>query len=141
MDDNLNPTTPLKRDRMGRVSSTAEQRAEVLAAFERSGLKGKAFAALAGINYQTFMGWRWAKSQRGGPPTSVKQRATATTLPPTFLEAVVAGSGLPLEHARCLDDHAQCLEVTLPGGSMLRIASPHQVALAAQLLNALRSPC
>jgi hypothetical protein len=141
MDENLTPTTPLKRDQLGRVSSTAEQRAEVLAAFERSGLKGKAFAALAGINYQTFMGWRWAKAQRSAPATPSKQPATTVAVPPTFIEAVVTGSGLPLEQARCLDEQAHGLEVTLPGGSMLRIASPHQVALAAQLLNALRAPC
>ena len=134
MDDNLTPTTPLKRDQLGRVSSTAEQRAEVLAAFERSGLKGKAFAALAGINYQTFMGWRWAAARRGESAPSIKPSASSMASPPILIEAFVSTSGLPLEQVHCL-------EVTLPGGSTLRIANAHQVALAAQLLNALRSPC
>jgi transposase-like protein len=36
----------------------ADQRAQLLAAFERSGLSGAAFARQHGIHYTTFCGWR-----------------------------------------------------------------------------------
>jgi transposase len=50
-------TTILKRDVLGRVTFTKEQREALLDEFERSGLKGKPFAKLVGVNYQSFASW------------------------------------------------------------------------------------
>ncbi len=47
----------LKTDVIGRVKTGARQRERVLDEFERSGLSGMKFAAVAGINYQTFASW------------------------------------------------------------------------------------
>lgn len=47
----------LKRDAVGRVSYSAGQREAILDEFERSGLKGAAFARMTGLQYQTFALW------------------------------------------------------------------------------------
>ena len=73
-----------KRDVVGRVHVSAEQRQAVLAEFERSGLSGPQFARVAGIAYQTLATWqRQAKSDAA----SLRQlaRPGATRL----IEAVV----------------------------------------------------
>ncbi len=51
------PGLILKTDVLGRVKTGARQRERVLDEFERSGLSGMKFAAVAGINYQTFASW------------------------------------------------------------------------------------
>jgi hypothetical protein len=45
------PSEICKRDCLGRVTVSAQQRESILDAFERSGLKGKPFAKLVGVNY------------------------------------------------------------------------------------------
>ncbi len=55
--DGAEQTTILKRDALGRVTVTREQREALLDQFERSGLKGQPFARMAGVNYQTFAVW------------------------------------------------------------------------------------
>jgi hypothetical protein len=52
----------LKQDVKGRVGTPAERREALLAEFERSGLSGPKFAALAGVKYQTFAWWRFKVS-------------------------------------------------------------------------------
>lgn len=47
----------LKRDVLGRVTVTREQREALLDEFERGGLKGKPFARLVGVSYPTFASW------------------------------------------------------------------------------------
>jgi len=47
----------LKTDVLGRVKTGAGQHEKVLDEFERSGLCGTKFAAVAGIKYQTFASW------------------------------------------------------------------------------------
>ncbi len=49
--------TLLKRDVLGRITVTREQREALLDEFERSGLKGLPFARMAGVNYPTFASW------------------------------------------------------------------------------------
>ena len=44
-----NPTVILKRDALGRIGYTRGQREALLDEFERSGLKGAAFARMIGI--------------------------------------------------------------------------------------------
>ena len=50
-----------------------EKREKLLDEFERSGLSGTKFAALSGINYQTFASWvirRERERQRGKAPAA-----------------------------------------------------------------------
>jgi hypothetical protein len=52
----------LKQDGMGRVKTPAARREQLLDEFERSGLSGTKFAAMAGVKYQTFA--LWARRRR-----------------------------------------------------------------------------
>ena len=112
----------LKPDVRERVSTPPEQRAAVLAEFERSGLPGTQFAKLVGMKYPTLIAWveraRRARSCKSGPRK------------PVLVEAVPA----------VLDDQA-ALIVDLGGVAVLKIADGGQVALAAQLTKALQRPC
>lgn len=47
----------LKTSVLGRVKTGTRQREAMLDEFERSGLSGTRFAAVAGVNYQTFASW------------------------------------------------------------------------------------
>ena len=122
----------LKTDKVGRVRSTPAQREAVLAEFERSGLTGTKFAALAGVNYQTFAGWM------------AKRRRTRNSAP----ESVVEGTGAALgtkrpgrlqwvEAVMAPSQRSAALVVELRGGMRLEISAPGQVSLAAELLKAL----
>jgi hypothetical protein len=44
----------LKSDGAGRVQTPVQRQVELVREFERSGLSGPRFAALSGVNYQTF---------------------------------------------------------------------------------------
>lgn len=46
-----------KRDTRGRKIATGERRAELLAAFDTSGLTQRAFARREGVNFHTFVAW------------------------------------------------------------------------------------
>jgi hypothetical protein len=48
----------LKSDADGRVFVPVERQVELVREFERSGLSGPRFAAMAGLKYQTFATWR-----------------------------------------------------------------------------------
>jgi hypothetical protein len=141
------PTIPLKRDVLGRVFVPKAQREALLDEFERSGLKGKPFAKLVGVNYQTFASWIQSRRRARGDyarlavtksaeadPTVVRNPA-----PLRLMEAVVAPlcSALP---AATVADPAT-LELMLPGGARVQVSSSSQVALAAQLLHSLRTSC
>ena len=47
----------IKSDCIGRTRYTAQYKAEVLAAYQRSGMSGPAFAKQCGIKYPTFAAW------------------------------------------------------------------------------------
>src|SRR5688500_9933695 len=107
-------TEVLKQDERGRVRVSRERRAALLAEFDRSGMSGAKFARVAGLNYQTFVGWVRQRKLDGGAATSGAVQ---------FLEAVVGPPG----ESRLAADGG--LQVELPGGSVLRIESPGQLAL------------
>ena len=48
------PDEVLKTDVLKRVRTPLERREALLEEFERGGVSGKKFAALVGVNYQTF---------------------------------------------------------------------------------------
>lgn len=113
---------PLKTDTLGRVRTPAAKRAEILAAFERSGMSGAEFAALIGVKYPTFASWRQARPW--GTPSVARPQVR-------FLEAALppapAAEGPPP------------VELELPGGVRLRLTSPTQAPLVVALLRGLAS--
>lgn len=116
----------LKQDERGRVRVSPERRGALLAEFERSGMSGAKFARLAGLNYQTFAGWvRRRRRARSGE----SQMSAGNSGGVQFLEAVVGARSESPSLA------AAGLQVELPGGCRLRIDSPGQLALAAELIS------
>jgi hypothetical protein len=110
----------LKTDALARVRAPLERREQLLDEFERSGLSGVKFAALAGVKHATFAGWA-AKRRRAR--TSDSPAAADPAAKVRWLEAVVqeAGGGLIIE---------------LAGGARARLSHGHQ----APLLRALEKP-
>lgn len=91
------------------------QRAQLLAAFDRSGLSAAAFARQHQLTYTTFCNWR--------------QRRARAQLPPAFVPVEVAAPTAPAE-----------LVLELGTAARLRLHSPSQLALAAQLIQTLHAP-
>jgi hypothetical protein len=84
----------LKRDAVGRVSYRAEQREAILDEFERSGLKGAAFARLTGLQYQTFASWIQRRRHERGDYQMAAPALQASRRPVPgvrLMEAVMAG--------------------------------------------------
>jgi transposase-like protein len=111
----------LKLDERGRVRMSRERREAVLAEFDRSGLSGAKFARLAGIKYPTFM--YWLKQRRdehgdGGESGGVG-----------FVEALIEGAS---QRAA-----GEGLLIELAGAARVRVESPLQLQLAAELIRLL----
>ena len=83
---------------MGRVSYRAEQRVAILDEFERSGLKGAAFARMTGLQYQTFASWIQRRRHERGDyqmAAPVLKRSRRPVPVVRLMEAVMAGPGHP----------------------------------------------
>ena len=119
-------TEILKQDGRGRVLVSRERREALLEEFEKSGLSGVGFARMAGVKYATFASWIAAKKRkREAAPGGVVR----------LLEAEVdERAGKPAGDICQGRECAVGLVVELPGGSRLRVESPTQVALAAELI-------
>jgi len=118
----------LKTDALGRVRMPKDRREAILDAFERSGMSGQAFAARIGVKYPTFATWvQKRRRSRGDYKSREGKRKQAAEV--TLFEAVV-----DLEATTAA---ASALEVETAQGLKLRIASSAEVALAAELLQAL----
>ena len=117
----------LRQDTAGRVRTSKERRALLLAEFDRSGVSGARFAKMAGIKYQTFANWLHVR-RRQAPGGSRKAKGRKTV---TWVEAVVPATA--------------SLRVELPGGAWLEVSSAAQARTAAMLLRALAAggtaPC
>ena len=120
----------LKTDGRGRVRTPAARRESLLDEFERSGLSGPKFAALAGIKYQTFAAWSARRRKLNGNKVSVKPAHQVR-----WLEAVVD------QAQRSTGPKALSLLVQLPGGARIELVDAEQAPLAAALLRSLESPC
>ena len=130
------PDEILKTDVLGRVRTPKARREALLAEFARSGVSGKKFAALVGVNYQTFASWvQQGRRQRAEYPASAKG-AEGLRLVEAVVEAENDGAGAGAGR--------EVLRVELPGGARVEIGAGRQVALAAALLRALAgegAPC
>ena len=117
------PDEILKSDALGRVRTPRVRREALVEEFEKSGVSAKKFAALFGVNYQTFASWVQAQRKaRGREPSAVG--------PVRLWEAVVEGGG-------CADAGpagSPGLWIELPGGSRMSVASPVQLQMAAELV-------
>ncbi len=104
----MNRATPSPRT----SRTTADQRAKLLAAFDRSGLSAAAFARKHQINYTTFCGWR--------------QRRDRAASSPEFVQVELPASS-----------ESTSLIVEVGAEIRLRISSPAHLELAAELLRRL----
>lgn len=59
-------STLLKRDVLGHATIPKAQREALLDEFERRGFKGKPFARLVGVNYQSFASWIQKRRRASG---------------------------------------------------------------------------
>ena len=98
-----------KRDARGRKLAVRREREAVVAAYERSGLTQREFAAKEGIKYFTFTGWLRAHRQR-----AVKR---------AFAEVKMAKR-----------PPVSILEVGLPGGAVVRGTEVEQIAALVRAL-------
>ncbi len=97
----------------------------MLEAYARSGLSGPKFAALHGVNYQTFAGWLQRRKRVGAPAGLPAPAGLA-------LVEVDAPAG------SCRDGS---LRVMLPGGAELHVTARSAVPMAAALIHELSRPC
>ena len=74
------PDEVLKTDVLGRVRTPAERREALLEEFARSGVSGRKFAALVGINYQTFASWVQQRRQARGRTKPLSMFAQAASV-------------------------------------------------------------
>jgi hypothetical protein len=119
----------LKLDVRGRVLVSRERREALLEEFEKSGISGAGFARMVGVKYATFANWVAAKRRR-------KTEAASGGVV-RLLEAEVDGLERKAAGGVCQGGSyatASGLVVELPGGSRLRVESPTQAALAAELI-------
>lgn len=96
-----------------RKSIDTKRRAQLLAAFDRSGLTAAAFARQEGIHYTTFCGWRHRRAKSS----------------PGFVQVELPAAAAPVEVMVDLGEHAR-----------IRITSTDQVKVVARLLQALNTP-
>jgi transposase len=123
------PEELLKTDVLGRVQTPVERREALFDEFERSGLSGKEFTAMTGVNYQTFASWMQKRRRLRGDYEKMK---AATKAKPQrklrWMEAVVdGGTGKP----------GKALSIQLPGGARLEIADEQRAILAGRLIREL----
>jgi len=123
----------LKSDAVGRVKRSRAQRERLLDEFERSGLSGTKFAALAGIKYQTFAFWAQRRRKARAADGSAKVPAPSVDKV-RWLEAVVEQAQNPSR------TRTTALVLQLPGGARLEIADVPQAVLAAAFVRALEHP-
>ena len=124
-------TALLKTDGLGRVRTPVARRESLLEEFERSGLSGAKFAALAGIKYSTFASWaQRRRRQRESTGTVTKPAETMR-----WLETVVEQAQNPGGH------NPASMVVQLPGGARVEVADEKQAVLAAVMVRTLARSC
>ena len=125
----------LKQDGQGRVRTPWARREQLLNEFDRSGLSGPKFAALAGIKYQTFASWVVKRKRQGATAPAVKAAVPAAEKM-KWLEAVMEPA-----HTPAVSVCETGLVLQLPGGVRLEVSDERQAALAAMVVRALAKSC
>jgi hypothetical protein len=122
----------LKTDARGRVRVPVERREALLDEFERSGLSGVKFAELVGVKYPTFALWAQKRRKaRADGPAEARVEPTRPSRPQAlrFFEAIAEA---PEEGVATMG-----LVIELPGGAKVRLESPAQLRITAELLQLL----
>jgi transposase len=121
----------IKTDSRGRVRTPARRRDQLLQEFAHSGISARKFAQLAGIHYQTFMGW--TKRQKTSlAPLNATQGAKPPPDRVQWLEAVIE------KRPSATDSNTQTLvRLRLEPGVIVEYHSPNQIPLIVGLLRAL----
>src|ERR1700678_1288971 len=114
----------LRRDKRGRVWTSPERRAALLEEFGSRGLSGGQFARLSGLKYSTLQNWLQQQRRR----TATVEAASGEV---RLLEAVVESGGAM---GSAVGASVGGLLIELPGGSRMRVETPMQLRLAAELL-------
>ena len=127
----------LKVDCLGRARTPKEKREAILDEFERSGLPGTRFARLHGINYQTFASWIQKRRKQQGAyatkkKTSPNPAAKAEKNTFALAEVLLQPSSTPSEK-----NPGKAILIQTSCGARIELTESTQVALAAELLNAL----
>lgn len=112
-----------KRDASGRVWVAAQTRESLLDRFESGAASAVEFARASGVRYGTFV--RWVQKRR---EKRERLREGGVQSVPLFEAVVDAG------HGGGGVGGMEGLLVELPGGSRMRIESPEQMQMAAQLV-------
>lgn len=118
----------LKTDKRGRVHVTPQRRQELLSEFDRSGLSGPKFAALTGVNYQTFAGWLHRRRKQQGIPSAVVPHVKAPTV--QWFETVIDKT------QAALGAQDTGLLVRLPSGAVIELTHASHAPIAGALLRA-----
>lgn len=108
-------------DRLGRRITRAARRAELVAAWEKSGMTQAGFARREGVNYTTFASWVQQARKPGRPETEPARAGSAAVRRPRSVDFVQGY--LPAALAA-----AEALEVRLPDGTILRGGGPDELA-------------
>jgi hypothetical protein len=116
----------LKADELGRVRTPVARRESLLLEFERSGLSGAKFAALAGIKYSTFA--NWLQKRRRAVTAATEPIQTMHWLETVVEQAQNPGTSNPAG-----------VVLELPGAVRVHISNAQQAPLAAALVRALAS--
>jgi hypothetical protein len=125
----------LKVDILGRVTTPAQQREDLLDLFERSGMSGAAFAKLHGIRYPTFATWRQKRRRLRISSGEESPPAQVACLPLPDLDAESCAA---LFHEVVLDQASSDLSIELASGMTMKISRPDQVSIAAHLIAQLK---
>ncbi len=128
------PSSLIKTDKLGRLRTSPERREMLLDEFEGSGMSGPQFAAMIGVKYQTFCGWRQRRTQRRQSGAIAK----VPTQPPLQLVEAVVAPKPDVPHP----DPA--LIIHLPGAARMELSDAGQIPLACAVLKSLQrsvAPC
>ena len=117
-------TQLLKSDSVGRMQTSAEKRAKILAEFDRSGTSGVEFAKHIGVKHSTFAGWLRQRRLKLGVSL---MRGRPRTKPVEFIETVIPSSKL------------EPLTVELPRAVRLKFIHSSQIPRVIQLVRRLAS--
>ena len=119
----------IKTDALGRMRTSSERREMLLNEFDRSGMSGAEFAAMIGIKYQTFAGWRQRRARQRKFEALARVPAKS---PLRLIEAVVAA-----KPEGTVPDLG--LIIQLPGGARMEVTHADQLPLVSAVLKSLQA--
>ena len=121
--------TLIKTDSRGRMHTPPQRREMLLGEFERSGMSAPQFAAMVGVKYQTFAGWRLRRA---------KGRRTNGSLPVPATSALRLVEAMVAPRSSATPD-SEGLVVHLPGPAKMELNHADQLPLVCALLNSLEN--